>query len=158
MIQYSLKCAQGHAFDSWFKSSDAFEALKSSGHLVCAVCGSDDVGKTLMAPRLRAGREAVPAEPPARPKVPVPSGPRMPAAAHVEDPKLRAALAELKRKVEAQSDYVGTDFAREARAMHLGETPSRSIYGETRPDEARALIEDGVPVMPLPFMPTRKTN
>lgn len=70
--------------------------------------------------------------------------------------EVRKALTELRRKVEANSDYVGNRFASEARAMHLGEKPERSIYGEARPQEARALIEDGVPLMPLPFRPRQK--
>ena len=68
------------------------------------------------------------------------------------------ALAELKRHVEANSEYVGLEFAREARAMHEGETPERSIYGEARADEAKKLLEDGIPVAPLPFRPGRKSN
>ena len=68
------------------------------------------------------------------------------------------ALADLRRKVEGNSDYVGTDFASEARAMHEGETPERSIYGEACPDEAKALIDEGVPVLPLPFRPKRRTQ
>jgi hypothetical protein len=64
----------------------------------------------------------------------------------------------MRRKVEENSEYVGMNFAAEARAIHEGAAPERSIYGETKPDEARALIEDGIPVAPLPFMPARKTN
>ena len=74
------------------------------------------------------------------------------------DAEMRRALAELRNRVESQSEYVGTRFAHEARAMHLGEAPERSIYGEATATEAKSLVEDGVPVMPLPFMPTRKTN
>ena len=69
-----------------------------------------------------------------------------------------AALRELKRKIQEHSEYVGRDFAAEARAIHEGAAPERSIYGEANAEEARQLIEDGVPVAPLPFTPTRKTN
>ncbi len=68
------------------------------------------------------------------------------------------ALSEMRKHVEENSNYVGMNFATEARAMHDGDVPERAIYGEAKPDEAKALIEDGVPVMPLPFMPGRKTN
>ncbi|MGL5008851.1 MAG: DUF1178 family protein, partial [Paracoccaceae bacterium] len=68
------------------------------------------------------------------------------------------ALAALRAKVEAESDYVGPNFAAEARAIHAGDAPERAIYGEARFEEAKALIEDGVPVAPLPFIPTRKAN
>ncbi len=72
--------------------------------------------------------------------------------------EIEAEIAKLRAKVEAESDYVGEDFAKEARAMHLGEAPERAIYGETKLEDAKELIEDGVPVMPLPFTPTRKVN
>jgi hypothetical protein len=68
------------------------------------------------------------------------------------------AMEDLRRKVEDGSDYVGDNFAAEARAMHLGDTPERSIYGEARIDQAKELIEDGVPVMPLPFTPKKKLS
>ena len=68
------------------------------------------------------------------------------------------ALAEMRKQIEANSDYVGNEFAKEARAMHEGEVPERAIHGEARLDEAKKLAEDGVPVMPLPFLPNRKSN
>lgn len=71
---------------------------------------------------------------------------------------LEEKLAALRRHVEETSDYVGTDFATEARAIHLGEAPERPIWGEARPDEARALVEEGVPVAPLPFMGKARAN
>ena len=145
MIRYALKCADGHSFDSWFRSSDAFDRLHAAGMVACAVCGSTAVEKSVMAPRLQASRDAAQARRPARPL----SEPASPA---------EQALAELRRRIEASSDYVGADFAAEARAIHEGEAPARSIYGEARPDEARALIEDGIPVAPLPFRPQRKSN
>ena len=73
-------------------------------------------------------------------------------------PTIEKAIAALRRQIEQNSDYVGLDFAAEARAIHLGDAPERSIYGEARPEEARALIEDGIPVAPLPFLPTRKAH
>ena len=67
-------------------------------------------------------------------------------------------LANLRRHIEANSEYVGLNFVKEARKMHAGTIPDRAIHGEARQDEARALIEEGVPVAPLPFIPTRRTN
>ncbi len=146
MIHYTLKCAEGHEFDSWFQSTSAFDKLLSSDMVACAVCGSTDVQKALMAPTV-ATRETAQrqASAPDRPL----SGKRSPA---------EQALARLRAHVEANSEYVGTSFAREARAMHAGETDQRPIWGETRGDEARKLIEDGVPIAPLPFRPTRNSN
>lgn len=143
MIQYTLKCDLGHQTESWFQSGAAFDALERSGHLNCAICGSKDISKGLMSPRVRASEDAADTTE----TTPVLRG----ASGDVEQ-----AIGELRRKVEASSDYVGESFADEARAMHLGEKPERSIYGEARLDQAKALIEDGVPLMPLPFRPKQK--
>ena len=145
MIQYTLRCDKDHRFDSWFQSAAAFDALEKAGHLSCAYCGSGDVQKAVMAPRVSTADTAPEPEAP----VPVLAKP---------EGEVAKALADLRRKVEENSDYVGTDFATEARAMHEGETPERSIYGEARPDEAKALIDEGVPVLPLPFRPKRRTQ
>ena len=152
MISYTLKCKDGHSFDSWFASAAAFEALEASGHLSCAICGNQEVSKSLMAPRVRTAKKAaMQAEPaeglPQDAAVPVLSTPQS---------DVEKAVAELREKVEANSDYVGKDFATQARAMHEGSLPERAIYGEARLDQAKALAEDGVPVMPLPFRPKQK--
>ncbi len=142
MIRYTLRCAEGHQFESWFQSAAAFDTLAAAGHLSCAECGSGEVEKSLMAPSL-AGEDTDEAR--ARPL----STPRTP---------VERAIAALRTHVERTSDYVGRDFAREARAMHEGEVPDRPIWGEARIDEARALAEDGVPVAPLPFRRRRDGN
>lgn len=136
MIRYALRCEKGHEFDGWFRSSDAYQAMRDAGQVTCAHCGSAQVEKALMAP-------AVPAE-----KARL-DAPRNPA---------EAALEQLRQHVEQNSDYVGLSFAEEARAIHEGRSPGRAIHGEARPEEARRLIEDGVPVAPLPFIPRQKAN
>ena len=143
MIQYSLKCENDHSFDSWFASADAYDKLADNGMVSCAVCSSTKVGKAIMAPRVRTtkGKEA-----PAAPTLPT------------EKSTAEQAMAEMRAQVEQNSEYVGTNFATEARSMHLGDAPERAIYGEAKPEEAKSLIEDGIPVTPLPFMPTRKSN
>ena len=143
MINYALKCDQDHRFESWFQSADAFDKLKAADMVSCAVCGSTQVDKAIMSPRVAQNTKT-----PATPDRPL-SQPASPA---------EQALAELKAHVEKNSDYVGPDFVKEARAMHEGSAPERSIHGEARPEEARKLIEDGVPVAPLPFRPNRKSN
>ena len=144
MIRFSLKCAKDHSFESWFPSGNAFEALKAAGHVACPVCGSGEVEKALMTPSVAVAR----GEPgvPARPSLGAPAT------------ELETALAALRRQVEENSDYVGMDFVTEARRIHAGEAPERAIYGEARVDEAKKLLEDGVPVAPLPFLPARKAN
>lgn len=149
MIHYSLKCDRDHRFDSWFKSAAAFETLAKAGHVACAVCGSQSVEKAVMAPRVARPDGTAAPLPQDASAVPMLKRPGT---------EVERAIADLRRKVEANSDYVGTDFARQARAMHDGDLPERSIFGEARPDQARALIEDGVPLVPLPFRPTRKTQ
>jgi hypothetical protein len=141
MIRYSLKCSKGHDFESWFQSAEAYESLRRSGHVSCAVCGAGEVEKLLMAPAVRPARMAG-----TRPSLQAPQNDR------------EAALAEMRRHIEMNSDYVGLNFAAEARRMHEGAIDERSIYGEAKVDEARALIEDGIPVAPLPFMPKRQAN
>lgn len=190
MINYSLKCAQGHSFDSWFQSASAFDKLAAAGLVACAYCGSSKVEKAIMAPRVRTGRKAVsgmgepeqnlPATPEhqntpsasaqgdasagtAGPDSSPDRGPeRGPGALSTpmssEAAEMQKALGDLRRKVEENSDYVGKDFASEARAMHLGDAPERAIHGEAKPEEAKALIEEGIPVVPLPFGRSRKTN
>lgn len=142
MIRFALKCPADHGFESWFQSGAAFDSLKSAGHVACPVCGDTGVEKTLMAPTVRPARDAAPA----RPDLSAPAS------------DAERALAELRRKVEENSEYVGLDFVTEARRIHDGDAPLRAIYGEARMDEAKKLIEDGVPVAPLPFLPQRKTN
>ncbi|KFE35602.1 DUF1178 family protein [Thioclava atlantica] len=148
MIRYTLKCDQGHSFESWFSSADGFEALRSAGQLDCATCGSRKVEKTLMAPSVAPGRKKADA--------PAASEPERPLAAPRNEAE--AALAAMRRHIEENSDYVGMNFATEARAIHEGEKPARAIHGEAKLDEARAMIEDGIAVTPLPFLPKRKTN
>lgn len=136
MIRYALRCSDAHLFESWFQSAAAFDGLQKAGRLSCPVCGVDEVEKAVMAPQVRPGRKAPPPQQVSR----------------------AVMLARLKARIEREADYVGAAFATEARAIHEGEAPARAIYGEARPEEARALLEDGIPVAPLPFVPARKTN
>ncbi|MGI3163248.1 DUF1178 family protein [Pseudooceanicola sp. 200-1SW] len=157
MINFDLKCDQGHGFNSWFQSSAAFDSLLSAGHVACPVCGSTAVEKALMAPRVRPSRSAAAAPPPeSAPEVPRAEAPARPLS--TPGSEAEEALRALRRRVEENATYVGGNFAKEARAIHEGEKPDRPIYGEAKPEEARALIEEGVPVLPLPFAPGRKTN
>ena len=116
----------------------------------CSVCGDTSVEKAIMAPRVRPARSAASTTKEIEaPKEGPLSAPASPA---------EQAMRDLKKKIEDNSDYVGSNFATEARAMHEGDAPERAIYGEAKIEEAKSLIEDGVPVTPLPFMPGRKSN
>lgn len=145
MISYTLKCEDGHTFDSWFQSAEAFEKLHAQGMVTCSVCGALGVEKAVMAPRVQASRDRVSAKPQVNGPLSAPASPA------------EQALAELRRKVEASSEDVGDSFAREARAIHDGDAPERAIRGQAKPDEAKALLDDGIPVAPLPWG-NRRTN
>ncbi|MGY3439210.1 MULTISPECIES: DUF1178 family protein [unclassified Marinovum] len=155
MIHYALKCTDNHKFESWFQSAAAFDKLKGAGMVACAICGSSAVDRDVMAPRVSQGSEAP--GPQAKPQDRPQNGPHKGQLSGPASPAEQA-LAEIKKHIEKNSDYVGRDFAREARAIHLGEAPERAIYGEARPEEARKLAEEGVPIAPLPFRPGRKSN
>ncbi len=135
MIRYDLKCTKGHRFESWFGSSKDFDKLLATGMISCAVCGDTDVEKAIMAPRVVKSDRPL-------------SAPASPA---------EQAVKELRKKIEDNADNVGANFAAEARAMHDGDTPERPIYGEAKIEDAKSLINDGIPVAPLPWG-KKKTN
>lgn len=135
MIRYSLQCCQGHVFESWFQSASAFDSLTLAGHVTCSVCGETDVSKALMAPTVCHASESVETK--------------------TQD-KQAEAIAKMRQEVENNATYVGGEFAKKARDMHEGLSSETSIYGEANLADARALIEDGIPVMPLPFKPKQK--
>jgi hypothetical protein len=155
MIHYQLRCAAGHEFDGWFKNSDGFETQAAAGLVSCPSCGSTDVLRALMTPGIpRKGREAggralVPAEAPE----PAPEPASLPAAGGVMPDAVRAALRKLREEVEKNCDYVGADFAEEARRIHHGETTPRGIYGESTDEEAEALAEEGISFARIPWAP-----
>ncbi|MBV1865091.1 MAG: DUF1178 family protein [Rhodobacteraceae bacterium] len=142
MICYTLKCADDHRFDSWFQSAEAFDKLMAAGMVTCSVCGALGVEKAIMAPQVRTARKQ-----PQKPEAPL-SAPASPA---------EQALTEMRKMVEANSEDVGDNFADEARAIHDGDAPERSIYGQAKPEEAKALIDDGIEVSPLPWG-NKRTN
>lgn len=136
MIKYRLICDQEHEFDGWFAGSAAFEAQKKDGLLACAVCGSQNIGKAIMAPAVprKGNRQADEAQ------------------------KIRHMMQKVSTHVEENFDYVGADFAEEARKIHYGEREARDIYGETSLDDAKELLEEGVAVAPLPGLPPKAKN
>lgn len=156
MIRYDLKCGVGHTFDSWFQSAAAFDKLSAAGMIACAICGDSHVEKALMSPRVTTSDRTAPRSPD-QPAAPQADTAAAPAPAPTAD-ETAAALRAVRETVEKNATYVGEDFATEARAQHDGDAPERPIYGEAKIDEARKLVKDGVPVAPLPFIPTRKTN
>ncbi|WP_300528302.1 DUF1178 family protein [Maricaulis sp.] len=140
MIKYALLCDEEHKFEAWFSSSDGYDEQVKRGLVECPHCGSTQVRKALMAPAVSTSRKKE-ASPQAQ---------------------MQAMAAKVRSHIRENYDYVGEDFATEARAMHEGEKPERLIYGETSAAESQSLQEDGVPVTPLPDAlaptPPKKAN
>ena len=131
MITYSLRCHKGHEFEGWFRDSAAFDAQRTSGHLSCPTCRSGRVEKAVMAPAVSGTKKS------SRAKA-------------AEARQMRQFATGLRRYVQENADYVGSNFAEEARKIHYGETPDRHIYGEATSREARELVDEGIDVAPLP--------
>ena len=158
MIRYALACNKAHPFESWFPSSEAYDAQRAQGLLTCPVCGSAEVEKQIMAPSVaRTDKAPAPAEAPA-PTQPSAEPPSPQPVALLSEPEqaFRAMLKAVREHVRQNADYVGPGFAEEARKMHYGEIEHRSIYGEANPVEAKALLEEGIEVHPLPIMPDER--
>ena len=140
MIKYKLQCKNLHQFESWFSSSDAYERLNKGKLLSCEICGSNSISKSLMSPSVNSKENK----------------PLKEVLKH-DTNKKQIILKELKKEIEKNCEYVGENFEKEARAIHFGDSPERSIYGKTTIKEAKSLYEDGIPVTPLPWI-DRKTN
>ncbi|MFW2341538.1 DUF1178 family protein [Brevundimonas sp.] len=134
MIRYALTCAAEHPFEAWFSSSSDYDDQAARGLVECPFCGSRTVSKQIMSPAVAGTKKRA-----------------------VPDAPLQTLMSDMARKVrahvEANFDYVGDSFAREARAIHEGTSDHREIYGEATPQEVRALKEDGIPCAPLPAPP-----
>lgn len=142
MIKYALGCAGGHTFDSWFPDSAAYDKQRARGLIACPECGSVEVEKALMAPAVVSGRKGAQGSDTGTIEV-------------MKDDRrkrLREMVTQLRREIEANTDDVGPRFPAVARAMHEGDEPERAIRGQATPAEAKALIEDGVGVLPVPTL------
>ncbi len=153
MIVFDLRCAAGHVFEAWFGSSEDYDAQAARGLVACPMCGDQGVEKAMMAPHVGAKGNRAPSE---SRSVAVAASPADPAAVKAA---LRA-LAEAQAKMLESSTYVGVGFAKEARAIHLGEVEHRPIHGQATVEEAKTLIDEGIPVapLPLPLRPPRSDN
>ncbi len=149
MIHYELRCSQDHGFDGWYKDSAAFDKLVKRGLIECPHCGDTKVERALMRPAV-AKREAVPVPTPPS----TPPSPQVAAAAGGRLPDhMRAMLQRMRAEVEKHCDYVGPQFAEEARKIHRGESEKRGIYGEASREQAEALAEEGIEISHIPWVP-----
>ena len=141
MICFALSCSDGHGFEGWFASSEAFETQRAGGDISCPVCGAADVDKALMAPAVATSRR--------RDSVRVAAhGPQLP-----DESEIVAKLRHIRKHLTDGADYVGGRFAEEARRIHYDEVEKRGIYGEATSDEVRALSDEGIEFHPLPMLP-----
>lgn len=161
MIHYQLRCSQSHEFDGWFKDSAGFEKLAKLGLIECPECGDKAITRALMAPAVATRRSAPPQPAVSSPATESQSPPPPPAQVAVSGgapdrpipDQVRAMLQRMRSEVEKNCDYVGKAFAEEARRMHRGESDKRSIYGETTPEQADALTEEGITFSRIPWVP-----
>ena len=169
MIKYALICDQGHTFESWFSNAEGYDTQVKRGFVECPTCQTKQVSKAMMAPSVSTSRRkeairaqtaamaaaATQAQAASAPPAPaVATEPSQPVALLDESQQaLRAMVRELHEKLTENSTDVGDRFTTDARDMQSGEAPMRAIHGRATLDEAKALIEEGVPVMPLPTLP-----
>lgn len=153
MIRYNLRCEKGHAFESWFQSSAAYENQEKRKLVSCPSCGSVKVERAIMAPRIvsKKGRDIAPVA--AAPETAAQGGSESTPLMMAQERELRSKLKELRDHIVKNADNVGERFPNEARKMHYGDIEHRPIYGEASPEEARSLIDEGVEVSPLPVLP-----
>ncbi|MGB0382074.1 MAG: DUF1178 family protein [Alphaproteobacteria bacterium] len=128
MIKFTLSCDDGHEFEAWFSSSDAYEQQRQDGLLLCAQCGSQQVDKALMTPRIASPERA---------------------AKDVAQKALLESWRAWSKKVREEAHVVGDKFPEEARKIHYGEVEERPIVGEASLPDIQALHEEGIQVMPL---------
>jgi hypothetical protein len=145
MIRFSLHCVRGHEFESWFQSGAVFDAQAKAGLIVCPHCQATEVSKAIMAPAVASRASKGPAE----------SAPKMKSQTAVallnrRDRQTRAMIDAFRKHVFETAQDVGTRFAEEARRIHDGLVPERAIHGQAKYEDARALVEDGVTVVPIP--------
>jgi hypothetical protein len=130
VIVYNLRCKNGHEFEGWFRDSAAFDLQSEDGKLFCPTCNSRRVEKAIMAPALAGSRDRE--------------------AKRSEARNMRQFMTGLRKYVQEHAEYVGSNFAEEARKIHYGESVDRHIYGETTAEEAKDLVDEGLDVAPLP--------
>ena len=161
MIKYALICDADHEFESWFPDSASYDKQVKRGLVACPFCQTTKVSKAIMAPNVaRKDKDRVlvanddAALAPAAVAAPAPV--QDIALLDEQQQHLRGMIRELHEKLTENSTNVGDNFTQEARKIHAGEAPERSIHGRASMEDAQALIEEGIPVLPLPIPPRDK--
>ena len=132
MIKYKLNCLDCNlSFDSWFASSKEYEKLKKKRLLNCHNCNSFKVEKTIMSPRLinKSNKKT-----------------------HLNFKKINKKFQEYQNFIKTNFDYVGKNFAHEARAIHYNEKKNKKgIYGTASNNEIKELKEEGINTKVIPW-------
>jgi hypothetical protein len=149
MIVYQLRCSDGHGFEAWFRNSDTYDQQHAAHQISCPMCGIDDVSKAPMAPRIAKSRgEPVPVQ-----NTPAPAQGQGQGQYSPEQMRMvMTKIAELNKHIADTCDYVGKNFAEEARKIHYGEVEHHEIYGEATQNEAEELREEGIAVASVPWL------
>jgi hypothetical protein len=142
MIRFSLVCDNGHDFESWFASNESYDFQIENSLVACPHCNVLKISKAVMAPAVARGERRA-AEPPKQEVALIGEG----------DTEIRRMIRELHEKIVAATDDVGAQFPTEARKIHDGDAPERPIRGQASQEEARALLDEGVSILPLPILP-----
>jgi hypothetical protein len=155
MIKFTLACENAHQFESWFQNGAAFDFQVEAGLVGCPICGARKVAKAIMAPAITGRRRGEP-EPPAPRQVSEGQAAEAPTKVALLDPKdreLRAMIESLRTRIFAEAQDVGEHFPEEARKIHDGLVEERPIHGQASVEEARALLEEGIGILPIPLLP-----
>jgi hypothetical protein len=155
MILFALRCADGHAFEAWFRDNAAYDHQSGRSLITCPECGSHEVEKAPMAPRL--GRSSSTKQEVLPPEQRAETAPTPVAGGDEAAPspaQLRYALQVLRRHIETHCENVGSRFADEARRIQKGEAEQRGIYGEATPADTEKLLEEGIEVATIPWVPS----
>jgi len=166
MIKFSLLCARGHEFESWFQSGEAFETQSRSGRISCPLCEATEVTKAIMAPAIASKSQGARAKPPVPAETHAPGDAYAQTEAHTQadahtkvalldphDLETRTMITAFRKRILEEAEDVGMHFAEEARKIHDGRVKERPIHGQANFDEARALIEEGIEIFPVPPLP-----
>ena len=136
MIKYKLLCKNcSNNFDSWFASSKEYEKLKKLKHLNCYHCNSTKVEKTLMAPSILNSKTR-----------------NFPVLKNKKINKIKSKIKEYQKFIKNNFDYVGENFAYEARSMHYNDKKFfKGIYGKASNDDISELKEEGIETEVVPW-------
>ena len=137
MIKYNLLCKKCDlAFDSWFASSKEYDKLKKKKLLNCLRCGSLKVEKNLMAPKLITKNLSHNNE-----KKDL-----------IRYKKIKKTIREYQKFIKNNFNYVGENFAYEARSIHYNnKKKNKGIYGTASEQDLKELKEEGIDAQMVPW-------